>query len=112
MSKAEIDFAGPIIAAAAQVAKAVSARALFAYASALEELGTLRAAVKPTSSLPIEQDTVTSDGEPAKIRTRGRHDPCLLPRFVPMAEAMVAIVLADHWLRWRSQCGAEWRDEE
>jgi chorismate synthase len=65
----------------------------------------LRAAVKPTSSLPIDQDTVTRDGEPAKIRTKGRHDPCLLPRFIPMAEAMVAIVLADHWLRFRAQCG-------
>jgi chorismate synthase len=63
----------------------------------------LRAAVKPTSSLPIEQETVTSKGKPTTIRTKGRHDPCLLPRFVPMAEAMVAIVLADHWLRWRSQ---------
>jgi chorismate synthase len=67
----------------------------------------LRAAVKPTSSLPQEQDTVTTAGEPAKIRTRGRHDPCLLPRFVPMAEAMVAIVLADHWLRMYGQCGGE-----
>lgn len=65
----------------------------------------LRAAVKPTSSLPIEQETVTNTGEPATIRTKGRHDPCLLPRFVPMAEAMVAIVLADHWLRWKAQCG-------
>ena len=65
----------------------------------------LRAAVKPTSSLPIEQETITREGEPATIRTRGRHDPCLLPRFVPMAEAMVAIVLADHWLRWQAQCG-------
>lgn len=65
----------------------------------------LRAAVKPTSSLPREQATVTRHGAPATIRTRGRHDPCLLPRFVPMAEAMVAIVLADHWLRWRAQCG-------
>jgi chorismate synthase len=64
----------------------------------------LRAAVKPTSSLPIEQETVTREGAPATIRTRGRHDPCLLPRFVPMAEAMVAIVLADHWLRWNAQC--------
>lgn len=64
----------------------------------------LRAAVKPTSSLPIEQRTVTSDGEPTSIQTRGRHDPCLLPRFIPMAEAMVAIVLADHWLRWKAQC--------
>lgn len=62
----------------------------------------LRAAVKPTSSLPCEQPTVTSSGEPTTIRTRGRHDPCLLPRFVPMAEAMVAMTLADHWLRWRA----------
>ncbi len=66
----------------------------------------LRAAVKPTSSLPIEQQTVTRSGDPTTIRTGGRHDPCLLPRFVPMAEAMVAIVLADHWLRWKSQCGS------
>jgi chorismate synthase len=65
----------------------------------------LRAAVKPTSSLPLEQPTVTTAGEPTTIRTKGRHDPCLLPRFVPMAEAMVALVLADHWLRWRAQCG-------
>jgi len=64
----------------------------------------LRAAVKPTSSLPIEQPTVTNQGEPATIRTKGRHDPCLLPRFVPMAEAMVALVIADHYLRWRGQC--------
>jgi chorismate synthase len=62
----------------------------------------LRAVVKPTSSLPQEQETVTRSGEPTSISTRGRHDPCLLPRFVPMAEAMVAIVLADHWLRWRA----------
>ena len=55
----------------------------------------LRAAVKPTSSLPREQATVTTRGEPTTIRTKGRHDPCLLPRFVPMAEAMVAIVLAE-----------------
>jgi chorismate synthase len=67
----------------------------------------LRAAVKPTSSLPREQSTVTRQGAPATIRTKGRHDPCLLPRFVPMAEAMVAIVLADHWLRWRAQCDAK-----
>jgi chorismate synthase len=64
-----------------------------------------RAAVKPTSSLPRPQRTVTRTGEPTEIATRGRHDPCLLPRFVPMGEAMVALVLADHWLRWRAQCG-------
>ena len=62
----------------------------------------LRAAVKPTSSLPQPQETVTSSGEAAAISTTGRHDPCLLPRFVPMAEAMVALVLADHWLRWQA----------
>ncbi|WP_417375159.1 chorismate synthase [Gimesia maris] len=65
-----------------------------------------RAAVKPTSSLLIEQPTVTSQGEATTIRTKGRHDPCLLPRFVPIAEAMIAITLADHWLRWRAQCAA------
>lgn len=65
----------------------------------------LRAAVKPTSSLPLEQETVTKDLEPATIRTKGRHDPCLLPRFVPIGEAMVALVLADHWLRHRGQIG-------
>ncbi len=63
----------------------------------------LRAAVKPTSSLPREQPTVNKAGQPTTIVTKGRHDPCLLPRFVPVAEAMVAIVLADHWLRWRGQ---------
>jgi chorismate synthase len=63
----------------------------------------IRAAVKPTSSLSKEQATVTKQGVPTTIRTKGRHDPCLLPRFVPMAEAMVALVLADHWLRWKAQ---------
>ena len=62
-----------------------------------------RAAVKPTSSLSREQPTVTRDGEPTTIRTKGRHDPCLLPRFVPMGEAMIALVLVDHWLRARAQ---------
>jgi len=66
----------------------------------------LRVAVKPTSSLPQEQPTVTTSGEPTTIQTKGRHDPCLLPRFIPMAEAMVAIVIADHWLRWKGQRGA------
>ena len=66
----------------------------------------LRAAVKPTSSLPQPQETVTRAGEPTTITTKGRHDPCLLPRFIPMAEAMVALVLADHWLRWRAAGGS------
>jgi chorismate synthase len=67
----------------------------------------LRAAVKPTSSLPLEQETVTNKLEPTTVRTKGRHDPCLLPRFVPIGEAMVALVLADHWLRHRGQMA--WR---
>ncbi len=64
-----------------------------------------RVAIKPTSSLPQAQATVTRQGEPTEILTKGRHDPCLLPRFVPMGEAMFALVLADHWLRFRAQCG-------
>ncbi|HEY7697835.1 MAG TPA: chorismate synthase [Vicinamibacteria bacterium] len=59
----------------------------------------LRCAVKPTSSIPREQETVTRGGEPTTIAVRGRHDPCLLPRFVPMAEAMMALTLVDHALR-------------
>jgi chorismate synthase len=58
-----------------------------------------RVAIKPTSSLPRSQKTVGRDGQPTEILTKGRHDPCLLPRFVPMGEAMMAIVLVDHWLR-------------
>ena len=65
----------------------------------------MRCAVKPTSSIPQDLDTVTRDGEPTELATRGRHDPCLLPRFVPMAEAMMALVLADHMLRHRAQTG-------
>ena len=65
----------------------------------------LRVAVKPTSSLPRPQKTVDQERRPADIITKGRHDPCLLPRFVPMAEAMMALVLADHYLRFRGQCG-------
>jgi chorismate synthase len=64
-----------------------------------------RVAIKPTSSLSRPQRTVTRSGESTEIATRGRHDPCLLPRFVPMGEAMIALVLVDHWLRWKAQCG-------
>ena len=61
-----------------------------------------RAAIKPTSSIPRAQRTVTRAGEPTEILVKGRHDPCLLPRFVPMGEAMVALVLVDHLLRSRA----------
>jgi chorismate synthase len=66
----------------------------------------LRAAIKPTSSLPRPQPTVNRRGEETTVRTTGRHDPCLLPRFIPMGEAMVALVLADHYLRQRAQSGS------
>ena len=67
----------------------------------------LRCAVKPTSSIPREQPTVTSEGDEAAVSVRGRHDPCVLPRFVPMAEAMVALVLADHALRHEARRALE-----
>ncbi len=67
----------------------------------------LRAAVKPTSSLQQLQQSVNEAGEPLEIAAAGRHDPCLLPRFVPMGEAMVALTLADHYLRQRGQTTAE-----
>lgn len=63
----------------------------------------MRAAVKPTSSIPRAQRTLNRELEAVELKVGGRHDPCLLPRFVPIAEAMVAIVLADHWLRQRGQ---------
>ncbi len=63
----------------------------------------LRCALKPTSSLPRAQQTVTRAGHATTITTKGRHDPCLLPRFVPMGEAMMAVTLADHYLRHRAQ---------
>lgn len=61
-----------------------------------------RVAIKPTSSIPRSQQTVTRSGEPTEILVRGRHDPCLLPRFVPMGEAMMALVIVDHWLQWKA----------
>lgn len=58
----------------------------------------VRLAVKPTSSISKTQQTVTKGGEAAEISTRGRHDPCIAPRIVPVAEAMAAIVVYDAWL--------------
>jgi len=62
----------------------------------------MRCAVKPTSSIPQDRPTVDNQGNPTTIATKGRHDPCLLPRFIPMGEAMMALVLADHMLRQRA----------
>jgi len=65
----------------------------------------LRVAFKPVATIFQEQDTVDRQGNATTVRPRGRHDPCVLPRAVPIVEAMVALVLADHWLRWRGQVG-------
>ncbi|MFK7788596.1 MAG: chorismate synthase [Phycisphaeraceae bacterium] len=67
----------------------------------------MRCAVKPTSSIPQDRPTVDAEGNATTIATRGRHDPCLLPRFVPMGEAMMALVLVDHMLRQRAIAGLD-----
>jgi chorismate synthase len=64
-----------------------------------------RFAVKPTSSILKPVRTITRDGEETEIVTRGRHDPCVGIRAVPVGEAMLAIVVADHFLRHRAQAG-------
>ena len=61
-----------------------------------------RVAFKPTATIAREQQTVTATGEETKLAARGRHDPCVLPRAVPMVEAMAALVLCDHALRQRA----------
>jgi chorismate synthase len=62
----------------------------------------VRVAFKPTATIALAQQTVTRAGDAAVLEARGRHDPCVLPRAVPMVEAMVCLVLADHWLRQRA----------
>ena len=64
-----------------------------------------RFAVKPTSSILTAQRSVDTAGQDVQVSTRGRHDPCVGIRAVPVGEAMVACVLADHLLRHRAQCG-------
>jgi chorismate synthase len=63
---------------------------------------TCRVAFKPTGTIASEQKTVTRDNEATTLAAKGRHDPCVLPRAVPMVEAMVLLTLADHWLRQRA----------
>ena len=64
-----------------------------------------RFAVKPTSSILTPRRSIDSDGKEVEIMTKGRHDPCVGIRAVPVAEAMMALVLADHFLRHRAQMG-------
>jgi len=62
----------------------------------------MRVGFKPTATVAKPQQTVDRDGKPATLQASGRHDPCVLPRAVPIVEAMVCLVLADHWLRQRA----------
>jgi len=64
-----------------------------------------RVAFKPVATVMSEQQTVDVNFQNTTLKARGRHDPCVLPRAVPMVEAMAALVLADHALRQRAQCG-------
>jgi chorismate synthase len=64
-----------------------------------------RVAFKPVATVMQEQDTVDVQHKNTTIKARGRHDPCVLPRAVPMVEAMTALVLVDHALRHKAQCG-------
>jgi len=65
----------------------------------------MRVAFKPVATVMHEQQTVDVHFKNTTLRGRGRHDPCVLPRAVPMVEAMAALVLVDHALRQRAQCG-------
>ncbi|SIT33339.1 chorismate synthase [Achromobacter sp. MFA1 R4] len=67
---------------------------------------TVSLAIKPTSSIRVERRSVNRANEPVMVQTLGRHDPCVGIRATPIAEAMLALVLIDHALRHRGQCGA------
>jgi chorismate synthase len=64
----------------------------------------IRVAFKPTATIRKEQRTVSAAGEETTLAGKGRHDPCVLPRAVPMVEAMIALVLCDHLMRQQAQC--------
>jgi chorismate synthase len=69
----------------------------------------IRAACKPIPSIGREQETIDVKGKPRKISLRGRHDVCVIPRIIPVCEAMVCLVLADHMLRQKAIAGREKR---
>ncbi len=69
------------------------------------ETVTMRIAFKPTATIMQPQETVDRDGKASVLEPRGRHDPCVLPRAVPIVEAMTLLTLADHYLRHRGQVG-------
>src|SRR5262249_40829681 len=66
-----------------------------------------RVAFKPVATVMVEQQTVDVKFKNTTLKARGRHDPCVLPRAVPMVEAMTALVLVDHALRQKAQCGSD-----
>ena len=68
------------------------------------EMIDMKIAFKPTATIRKEQKTVNSEGKEVYLKAKGRHDPCVLPRAVPMVDAMVALVLADHLLINHAQC--------
>ena len=61
-----------------------------------------KVAFKPVATIMQNQPTIDSQGNEAEISGKGRHDPCVVPRAVPIVEAMAALVIADHWLRNRN----------
>jgi chorismate synthase len=65
-----------------------------------------RVAFKPVATVMHEQDTVDVQLKNTTLKARGRHDPCVLPRAVPIVEAMTALVLVDHAMRQQAQCGS------
>jgi chorismate synthase len=62
-------------------------------------------AIKPTSSILTPRDSIDSAGSAVQVQTKGRHDPCVGIRATPIAEALLALVVMDHALRHRAQCG-------
>jgi chorismate synthase len=64
----------------------------------------VRLAIKPTSSIRLPRPSIDRAGRPTVVETHGRHDPCVGIRATPIAEAMLALVVMDHVLRWRAQC--------
>ena len=71
----------------------------------------IRVAFKPTATIAQRQATVSRAGADMQLLARGRHDPCVVPRAVPMVEAMVALVLADQLLQHYAQCELLPRDD-
>ncbi len=65
-----------------------------------------RVAFKPVSTIRKEQETIDRDGKSIKLESKGRHDPCVLPRAVPIVEAMATLVIMDHYLRNKTLCKA------